>query len=88
VSAVTPNILKQRQLIGGDGTYTFSFEADDGSHRSKVRDKDGLVTGTYGYSDENEEKKEVKYSSVNPRALTLDESPSEVQISMNKFFIR
>jgi len=73
-----PKILKQNHQIADDGTYAFSFEADDGSYRYETRNIDNLVTGKYGYIDEFGEKKEVEYSSANARSLTLDKNLANI----------
>lgn len=51
----SPNvaILKQIHQANDDGTYTFGYEAADGSFRVENRDADGYVTGKYGYVDAN-----------------------------------
>ena len=42
-------ILKQVQLVNDDGSYTFGYENQDGSFRVENKDKNGYITGKYGY---------------------------------------
>lgn len=49
-------ILKQINQLNDDGSYTFGFEAGDGSFRVETRDISGHIRGKYGYVDENGEK--------------------------------
>ena len=45
-----------------DGSYTYGYEAADGSFKLETRYPDGLVQGKYGYIDENGEVKVRSYS--------------------------
>ncbi|KAK4016509.1 hypothetical protein OUZ56_031465 [Daphnia magna] len=56
-------ILKQINQINKDGSYTYGFEASDGSFRVETRDVNGHVKGRYGYIDEFGEVKAVAYES-------------------------
>ena len=49
-------ILKQINQLNDDGSYTFGFEAGDGSFRVETRDISGHIRGKYGYIDESGEK--------------------------------
>lgn len=49
VPAVT--ILKQINQLNEDGSYTFGYEASDGSFRFENMDANGYLTGRYGYVD-------------------------------------
>ena len=55
-------ILRQINRVNDDGSYTFGFEAEDGSFRIETRDNNGNVKGKYGYVDETGEIKTVEYS--------------------------
>lgn len=44
-------ILKQIHQVNDDGSYTFGYEADDGTYRVENRDDAGYITGKYGYLD-------------------------------------
>ena len=52
VKEIVP-ILKQINQINDDGSYTFGFEAGDGSFRVETKDVDGTIRGKYGYVDAN-----------------------------------
>ena len=45
-------ILKQINEVHDDGSYTFCYEAGDGSFRVETKDPNGHVKGKYGYIDE------------------------------------
>lgn len=45
-------ILKQINQVNDDGSYTFGFEAGDGSFRVETKTVDGQTIGKYGYIDE------------------------------------
>lgn len=51
--APTVTILKQIHQVNDDGTYTFGYENTDGTFRAENKDANGLVTGKYGYIDQN-----------------------------------
>ena len=44
-------ILKQVHEINADGSYTFGYEAGDGSFRVETKDANGYIKGKYGYVD-------------------------------------
>lgn len=50
-TAPAVTILKQINQLNGDGSYTFGYEASDGSFRVENMDVDGYITGRYGYVD-------------------------------------
>lgn len=52
-TAAPVEIIKQIHEVNDDGSYTFGFEATDGSYRAENRDANGHVTGRYGYIDAN-----------------------------------
>ena len=45
-------ILKQINEVHDDGSYTFGFEAGDGSFRVETKSVSGEIKGKYGYIDE------------------------------------
>ncbi|ODM94861.1 hypothetical protein Ocin01_11822 [Orchesella cincta] len=55
-------IMKQINKVNDDGSYTFGYEADDGSFRVETRTKDGLVKGKYGFVDANGKLKVTEYT--------------------------
>lgn len=52
-----------------DGSYTYGYEAADGSFKLETRYPDGLVQGKYGYIDENGE---VKVRKRHPMSTSLN----------------
>ncbi|XP_046438277.1 uncharacterized protein LOC124189845 [Daphnia pulex] len=52
-STTTPvPIIKQINKVNDDGSYTFGYEAGDGSFRIEKKELNGYVKGKYGYVDE------------------------------------
>ncbi|XP_042873087.1 uncharacterized protein LOC122253818 [Penaeus japonicus] len=58
-------ILRQVNEVNDDGTYTYGFEAADGTFKLETRDENGNVNGKYGYLNEFGELKTVEYSAGN-----------------------
>ncbi|XP_051168083.1 uncharacterized protein LOC127285910 isoform X2 [Leptopilina boulardi] len=58
-------ILKQIRKVNEDGSYTFGYEAGDGSFKVESRDVLGNVKGTFGFVDADGEIKRVSYTSSN-----------------------
>ncbi|XP_042873086.1 RNA-binding protein 33-like isoform X2 [Penaeus japonicus] len=58
-------ILRQVNQVNDDGTYTYGFEAADGTFKLETRDENGNVNGKYGYLNEFGELKTVEYSAGN-----------------------
>uniref|UniRef100_A0A8D9AY86 Uncharacterized protein n=1 Tax=Cacopsylla melanoneura TaxID=428564 RepID=A0A8D9AY86_9HEMI len=58
-------ILRQINRLNDDGSYTFGYEAADGSFKIETRDVEGNVKGMFGFVDENGELKRISYSSKN-----------------------
>ncbi|KAK4015160.1 hypothetical protein OUZ56_030149 [Daphnia magna] len=56
------SILKQINQMNDDGSYTFGFEASDGSFRIENMDANGYMTGKYGYIDANGKLQETEYA--------------------------
>ncbi|XP_057366667.1 endocuticle structural glycoprotein SgAbd-2-like [Daphnia carinata] len=55
-------ILKQINRVNDDGSYTYGFEAADGTFKVETRDNLGNVRGKYGYIDETGELKTIEYA--------------------------
>ncbi|KAI9557116.1 hypothetical protein GHT06_016914 [Daphnia sinensis] len=55
-------ILKQINQLNDDGSYTFGFEASDGSYRVENMDVNGYMTGKYGYIDAYGQAQETEYA--------------------------
>ncbi|XP_073993483.1 uncharacterized protein isoform X1 [Rhodnius prolixus] len=58
-------IIKQINRVNEDGTYTFGYEAADGSFKIETRDVLGNVKGMFGFIDDTGELKRVSYSASN-----------------------
>jgi len=73
VTAATPpatqpkdvSILKQINKVNDDGSYTFGYEASDGSFKVETRDVAGNVKGMFGFVDDVGRLKRVSYSASN-----------------------
>ena len=63
-------ILRQINRVNDDGSYTFGFEAADGTFKIETRDEKGNVKGKYGYLDETGELKVVEYSAGKDAGFT------------------
>ncbi|XP_072765212.1 uncharacterized protein [Anoplolepis gracilipes] len=76
-------ILKQIRKVNEDGSYTYGYEAGDGSFKVESRDVLGNVKGTFGFVDADGEIKRVSYSSSNGtgfKATTM--SPLQEHVSV------
>lgn len=58
-------IIKQIKKVNDDGSYTFGYEAEDGTFKIESRDVLGNVKGTFGFVDTDGEIKRVSYSTTN-----------------------
>lgn len=58
-------ILKQINRVNEDGSYTFGYEAADGSFKIETRDVLGHVKGMFGFIDEHGQLKRVSYTAAN-----------------------
>ena len=72
VETTTPvvAILKQINDVNDDGSYTFGYEAADGTFKVETRDVDGNVKGKYGYLDEFGVLKTVEYNAGKTEGFT------------------
>lgn len=59
------SILKQINKVNDDGSYTYGYEASDGSFKVETRDVAGNVKGMFGFMDEAGRLKRVSYSATN-----------------------
>uniref|UniRef100_A0A1B6C490 Cuticle protein 6 n=1 Tax=Clastoptera arizonana TaxID=38151 RepID=A0A1B6C490_9HEMI len=74
-------ILKQINRVNDDGSYTFGYEATDGSFKIETRDVLGNIKGMFGFIDENGELKRVSYTANNGTGFqasgNIGNSPSD-----------
>nr|XP_027226002.1 uncharacterized protein LOC113818068 [Penaeus vannamei] len=75
-------ILRQINEVNEDGTYTYGFEAADGTFKLETRDEEGNVKGKYGFLNEFGELKTVEYSAGNETGFlpTSDLLPKSVPV--------
>ncbi|XP_047476005.1 actin cytoskeleton-regulatory complex protein pan1-like [Penaeus chinensis] len=75
-------ILRQVNEVNEDGTYTYGFEAADGTFKLETRDEEGNVKGKYGFLNEFGELKTVEYSAGNETGFvpTSDLLPKSVPV--------
>ncbi len=67
-SPKTPPVqtIRNYNKINDDGSFTFGYEAADGSFKEETRGTDCVVRGKYGYIDPDGNKREFTYVSGNP----------------------
>jgi hypothetical protein len=58
--------IRNFNTINDDGSFTFGYEAADGSFKEETRGVDCVVRGKYGYVDPEGNKREFTYVSGNP----------------------
>lgn len=54
-------ILKQINRHNEDGSYSYGYEAADGSFKIETKYPNGEVQGKYGYVDDNGKQREIEY---------------------------
>ncbi|XP_046962141.1 activating signal cointegrator 1 complex subunit 2 homolog [Vanessa cardui] len=62
-------ILKQINRQNDDGSYSYGYEAADGSFKIETKYPSGDVAGKYGYVDENGKVREVSYGASSQRGF-------------------
>lgn len=58
--------IRNYSKVNDDGSFTFGYEAADGSFKEETRGTDCVVRGKYGYVDPDGNKREFAYVSGNP----------------------
>uniref|UniRef100_A0A0K8SEW3 Cuticle protein 6 n=1 Tax=Lygus hesperus TaxID=30085 RepID=A0A0K8SEW3_LYGHE len=58
--------IRNYNKLNDDGSFTFGYEAADGSFKEETRGTDCVVRGKYGYVDPDGNKREFTYVSGNP----------------------
>lgn len=72
--------IRNYNKVNDDGSFTFGYEAADGSFKEETRGTDCVVRGKYGYVDPDGNKREFTYVSGNPcdpNAPKEEELPEE-----------
>lgn len=62
----TVQTIRNYSKVNDDGSFTFGYEAADGSFKEETRGTDCVVRGKYGYIDPDGNKREFTYVSGNP----------------------
>ncbi|XP_008550998.1 mediator of RNA polymerase II transcription subunit 12 [Microplitis demolitor] len=66
-SKVAPvQTIRNYNKVNDDGSFTFGYEAADGSFKEETRGTDCVVRGKYGYIDPDGNRREFEYVSGNP----------------------
>ncbi|XP_014258499.1 extensin-like [Cimex lectularius] len=83
VSAKAPPVqtIRNYNKLNDDGSFTFGYEAADGSFKEETRGTDCVVRGKYGYIDPDGNKREFTYVSGNPcdpNAVQSEEEEEDV----------
>ncbi|XP_055676754.1 transcription factor SPT20 homolog [Lutzomyia longipalpis] len=71
--------IRNYSKVNDDGSFTFGYEAADGSFKEETRGTDCVVRGKYGYIDPDGNKREFTYVSGNPCDPNNPESEEEEQ---------
>ncbi|XP_059610270.1 uncharacterized protein LOC132257403 [Phlebotomus argentipes] len=71
--------IRNYSKVNDDGSFTFGYEAADGSFKEETRGTDCVVRGKYGYVDPDGNKREFTYVSGNPCDPNNPESEEEEQ---------
>lgn len=58
--------IRNYNKVNDDGSFTFGYEAADGSFKEETRGTDCVVRGKYGYIDPDGNRREFTYVSGNP----------------------
>ncbi|XP_026470614.1 uncharacterized protein LOC113374868 [Ctenocephalides felis] len=67
-------ILKQINRHNEDGSYSYGYEAADGSFKIESKYPTGEVYGKYGYIDDQGQLREVEYGATSGRGFEPAES--------------
>ncbi|KAE8747655.1 Cuticle Protein CPR RR Unclassified 12 [Frankliniella occidentalis] len=66
LNGLSPSTIRNYSKVNDDGSFTFGYEAADGSFKEETRGTDCVVRGKYGYVDPDGNKREFTYVSGNP----------------------
>lgn len=87
-SYTTPTaILKQIDKHNEDGSYTYGYEAADGTYKIETKYPDGEVYGKYGYTDDTGTLREVEYGAskrgFEPTGNEIQVPPPTLKVNEN-----
>ncbi|KAG8234576.1 hypothetical protein J437_LFUL014595 [Ladona fulva] len=72
-------ILRQINHVNDDGSYTYGYEAADGSFKIETRDVLGTVRGMFGFVDESGQRRRVSYTAGNTTGFQTTRQPMTVE---------
>jgi hypothetical protein len=76
--------IRNYNKVNDDGSFTFGYEAADGSFKEETRGTDCVVRGRYGYVDPEGNKREFTYVSGNPCDPNNPDSQEEEEPTRNR----
>lgn len=76
-------ILKQINRQNDDGSYSYGYEAADGSFKIETKYPTGEVHGKYGYIDDQGQKREVEYGASKQRGF----EPAGEDLKLNESWV-
>lgn len=77
-------ILKQINRHNEDGSYSYGYEAADGSFKIESKYPTGEVYGKYGYIDDQGQLREVEYGATSGRGF----EPAGKKLKKKNSFIK
>lgn len=82
-------ILKQINRHNEDGSYSYGYEAADGSFKIETKSANGEVKGKYGYVDDSGNKREIEYGAnangFQPSGDGINVAPAAVHNAVNNY---
>lgn len=82
-------ILKQINRHNEDGSYSYGYEAADGSFKIETKAANGEVKGKYGYVDDNGNKREIEYGAnqngFQPSGDGINVAPAAVHNAVDRY---
>lgn len=74
--------IRNYNKLNDDGSFTFGYEAADGSFKEENRGTDCVVRGKYGYIDPDGNKREFTYVSGNPCDPNVNKQEQEEETEL------
>jgi hypothetical protein len=82
-------ILKQINRHNEDGSYSYGYEAADGSFKIETKSANGEVKGKYGYVDDSGNKREIEYGAnangFQPSGDGINVAPAALHNAVNNY---
>jgi hypothetical protein len=76
--------IRNYNKVNDDGSFTFGYEAADGSFKEETRGTDCVVRGKYGYVDPDGNKREFTYVSGNPCDPNAPKDDDDDELAKNQ----